>query len=201
MNWTGILMFVGTLSIVSGCVGEKSLNTDGGDNPSLDKITNTSSSSVGGELLLQFSDAADVPSEISVSLDSVCHVSLEPLFAGASDRNLCSWYVARFSSAISSEDVAEALSERKDVSRIQYNKIIVQERVRRNLRKSSRLRKRRCLLLFSMIHILQTSGISSMAATHRYARLLSRVLMSLSRMHGGSLREIRRLLLPSWMVV
>ena len=127
MNWTGILMFVGTLSIVSGCVGEKSLNTDGGDNPSLDKITNTSSSSVGGELLLQFSDAADVPSEISVSLDSVCHVSLEPLFAGASDRNLCSWYVARFSSAISSEDVAEALSERKDVSRIQYNKIIVQE--------------------------------------------------------------------------
>ncbi len=127
MNKAGILIYLGTLAVVSGCIGEKQLNADGEDISSPDKIINTSSSSVDGELLLQFADVAEVPSEMSVALDSVCHISLEPLFSGASDPNLRSWYVARFSSAISSDDIANALAERKEISRIQYNKIIVQE--------------------------------------------------------------------------
>ena len=127
MNKAGILICLGTLAVVSGCVEEKSLNADREDVASLGKIINTSSSSVEGELLLQFADAAEVPSEISVPMDTVCHVSLEPLFTGASDTDLRRWYVARFSSAVLSDDIATALAERKDISRIQYNKIIVQE--------------------------------------------------------------------------
>lgn len=96
------------------------------DSPILSgKIVNSSSSSEEGTLLLQFS--GDAPETIPVlSGDSLCRVHLEPLFRGSSDTDLGSWYIAAFSPAAPSEEIAVALSERSDIIKIQYNKIISQ---------------------------------------------------------------------------
>lgn len=90
------------------------------------KIVNDSSSSEEGVLLLQFS--GDAPETIPVRWgDSLCDVHLEPLFHGVSDSNPGNWYIAVFSSAIPSDEMAAVLSGRSDILKIQFNKIISQE--------------------------------------------------------------------------
>lgn len=71
-----------------------------------------------------FPDGQNVPSEMEMSGDIGCNIRLEPLFEGVEDKNLERWYVARFSSEISSERVAAELAGRDNITKIQYNKII-----------------------------------------------------------------------------
>jgi serine protease len=85
------------------------------------KIVNDSSSSENGTLLVRFKDGEDVPSEI---ISGSAAISLEPLFSGSGDASLKCWFIARFSAEIPSESIAGILSEREDVDKIQYNKII-----------------------------------------------------------------------------
>lgn len=117
-----VVVLLCTLVVMVGCGREKALECDGGSSET--KIVNNRTSSEEGVLLLEFSDGQDVPSEMEVSGDTGCNIRLEPLFEGVEDKNLERWYVARFSSEISSERVAAELAGRDDITKIQYNKII-----------------------------------------------------------------------------
>ncbi len=87
------------------------------------KIVNDCASSHKGTLLVEFCNGNDVPSQIVTTSGTV---ALEPLFSGIQDSELSRWYLASFSSEISTATVADLLSEREDVSKIQFNKIIHQ---------------------------------------------------------------------------
>ena len=117
-----VVVLLCTLVVTVGCRREKNLECDGGSSET--KIVNNRTSSEEGVLLLEFSDGQNVPSEMEMSGDTGCNIRLEPLFEGVEDKNLERWYVARFSSEISSERVAAELAGRDDITKIQYNKII-----------------------------------------------------------------------------
>lgn len=95
------------------------------DNPQQvsSKIVNDNSSSEKGTILVEFNNGDVVPSDIIATFGTI---TLEHLFPGSNDSNLKRWFIAKFSSEISSETVASLFSERDDVSKIQYNKIIRQ---------------------------------------------------------------------------
>lgn len=103
-----VVVLLCTLVVTVGCGREKNLECDGGSSET--KIVNNRTSSEEGVLLLEFSDGQNVPSEMEMSGDTGCNIRLEPLFEGVEDKNLERWYVARFSSEISSERVAAELA-------------------------------------------------------------------------------------------
>ena len=84
------------------------------DNPQQvsSKIVNDNSSSEKGTLLVEFNTGDDVPSDIIATFGTI---TLEHLFPGSNDSNLKRWFIAKFSSEISSESVASLFSERDDV--------------------------------------------------------------------------------------
>lgn len=93
----------------------------GNEEQAFSKIVNDSSSSEKGTLLVEFKKGDDVPSDIVAPFGTI---NLEHLFPGCKDSNLQRWFIARFSSEVSSDIVASLFSGRDDVSKIQYNKII-----------------------------------------------------------------------------
>ena len=78
LEFVGVLLC--TLVVTVGCGREKNLECDGGSSET--KIVNNRTSSEEGVLLLEFSDAQNVPSEMEMSGDTGCNIRLEPLFEG-----------------------------------------------------------------------------------------------------------------------
>ncbi len=108
--------------VVSGCAKNLAEQPE----KQLSKIINDNLSSQKGTLLVEFAADSPVPSVITSSTSEGDVITLSPLFPGIGDKNLSRWFVASFDSSLSSEHIATLLSQRNDVSRIQYNKILKQ---------------------------------------------------------------------------
>lgn len=119
---------------LAGCVNENLVGQTGahdGSNDIMDKIINTPANAVEGELLVYLSEAAATrscsPAELSLAVDGMNVTKFEKVFKETEQNskylrkyNLHKWYHVVFD-GVSTENVALALAERAEVSKVQYN--------------------------------------------------------------------------------